>query len=91
MSRTDNRVPTSFYHHFTRDACTLADQYARGRLVSILEGGYSDKALIGGAMAHLCGLVDLRISDRDWANEEWWNVENLVKVRSPLFPFSLMG
>lgn len=61
----------------------MADQYARGRLVSVLEGGYSDKTLIGGAMAHLCGLVDLEKGGGDWVNEEWWNVENLIKVRSP--------
>ena len=61
----------------------MADQFARGRLVSVLEGGYSDKTLIGGAMAHLCGLVDLEKGEGDWVNEEWWNVENLIKVRSP--------
>ncbi|KIM65816.1 hypothetical protein SCLCIDRAFT_73814, partial [Scleroderma citrinum Foug A] len=80
MSRHNHRVPTSFYHRFTRDACAMADQYARGRLVSVLEGGYSDKTLIGGAMAHLCGLVDLEKGEGDWVNEEWWNVENLIKL-----------
>ena len=39
------RVPPSFFYRFTRDACALADTYAEGRLVSVLEGGYSDRAI----------------------------------------------
>ncbi|KAF9240163.1 Arginase/deacetylase [Melanogaster broomeanus] len=57
----DRKVPVSFYHRFTRDACTLADTYARG--------GYSDRALTSGGMAHLCGLVDIRGGEgvsNDW-------------------------
>ncbi|KAI6123421.1 arginase deacetylase [Pisolithus croceorrhizus] len=80
MSRHGRRVPASFYHRFTRDTCSLADQYARGRLVSVLEGGYSDKALISGAMAHVCGLVELEGEERDWVDEEWWNTENISKL-----------
>lgn len=80
MSRHGRRVPVSFYHRFTRDTCSLADQYARGRLVSVLEGGYSDKALISGAMAHVCGLIELEGRERDWVNEEWWNTENISKL-----------
>ncbi|KAL4081007.1 arginase deacetylase [Scleroderma citrinum] len=80
MSRHNRKVPTSFYHRFTRDTCALADQYARGRLVSVLEGGYSDRALISGAMAHLCGLVDLGMAEGNWVNEEWWEVEKLIKL-----------
>ncbi|KAI6147413.1 arginase deacetylase [Pisolithus tinctorius] len=92
MSRHGRRVPVSFYHRFTLDTCSLADQYARGRLVSVLEGGYSDKALISGAMAHVCGLVELEGEDRDWVDQEWWNTENIsklekvIKVRKGLRP-----
>jgi len=47
--------------------------------VSVLEGGYSDRALTSGAMAHLSGLVDVaQLGGK--VSEEWWNVENLVKV-----------
>ena len=46
--------------------------------MSVLEGGYSDRALISGAMAHLSGLVDVSLQCK--VDEEWWNVENLVKV-----------
>lgn len=80
----------------------LADAYARGRVVSVLEGGYSDRALTSGAMAHLCGLVDVvlrcqdvepttQVPDSDtgrWVDEAWWNEANLVKVRCRLVPTS---
>ena len=79
MSRHNRKVPASFYYRFARDACAFSDRYARGRLVSVLEGGYSDRALTSGAMAHLSGLVDVaQLGGK--VSEEWWNVENLVKV-----------
>ncbi|KAK7048838.1 histone deacetylase HOS3 [Favolaschia claudopus] len=72
MSRHNRRVPTSFYYQFTRDACALSRRYAGGKLISVLEGGYSDRALTSGSMAHLLGLADKP------ANPDWWSVENLV-------------
>ena len=36
MSRHGRKVPVSFYHRFTRDACAFADKFARGRLVRVL-------------------------------------------------------
>lgn len=81
MSRHGRKVPTSFFHRFTVDACSFADKYAQGRLVSVLEGGYSDRALISGAMAHLCGMVRAAEGRVD---ERWWAVENLEKVTSVL-------
>lgn len=77
MQRHDRRVPTSFFHRFTRDAVSFANKYARGRLVSVLEGGYSDRALTSGAMAHILGLSDVREED---VKEEWWSLDNLVQV-----------
>ncbi|KAG6827002.1 hypothetical protein H0H92_013617 [Tricholoma furcatifolium] len=79
MSRHNRKVPASFYHRFTRDARVLSDKYAQGKLISVLEGGYSDRALASGAMAHLCGLVDDAHLDKG-IDEEWWSVENLVKL-----------
>ncbi|KAF5377937.1 hypothetical protein D9615_006738 [Tricholomella constricta] len=76
MSRHNRKVPTGFYHRFARDVCALSDRYAQGRVVSVLEGGYSDRALISGAMAHLSGLVDMDAV----VEEEWWSVENLSKI-----------
>lgn len=78
MSRHGRKVPASFYHRFTEDACAFADRFAQGRLVSVLEGGYSDRALTSGAMAHLCGLAHMGDNKVDG---KWWSVENLEKVR----------
>ena len=78
MSRHNRKVPTSFYHRFACQTVAISNVYARGRVVSVLEGGYSDRALISGAMAHLSGLVDIPPQCR--VDEGWWNVENLVKV-----------
>jgi histone deacetylase HOS3 len=78
MSRHNRKVPTSFYHRFARHTTAISDVYARGRVVSVLEGGYSDRALISGAMAHLSGLVD--VPPQCKVDEEWWNIENLIKV-----------
>lgn len=78
MSRHNRKVPSSFYYRFAQDACALSEKYARGRVVSVLEGGYSDRALISGAMAHMCGLVDLPSSLK--IEEDWWSVENLIKL-----------
>ncbi|KAG6872233.1 hypothetical protein C0995_011737 [Termitomyces sp. Mi166 len=79
MSRHNRKVPTSFYHRFARDARALSDKYAGGRLVSVLEGGYSDRALTSGAMAHLSGLVD-EAQFQGKVDEEWWSIENLIKL-----------
>lgn len=87
MSRHHRKVPVGFYHRFTREACRLADVYAHGRVVSVLEGGYSDRALTSGAMAHLCGLVDppgQAASSDGWVDRAWWGESNLVKVRHPV-------
>lgn len=86
MSRHNRKVPTSYYHRFARDACALADKYAGGRLISVLEGGYSDRALTSGAMAHLVGLIDLPEGDGQKVDESWWSVENLVEVCLRLVP-----
>lgn len=81
MSRHGRKVPVSFFHRFTADVTAFANQYAQGRLVSVLEGGYSDRALISGMMAHVCGLVqsDLKALNVK-IDESWWDVENLEKV-----------
>ncbi|OBZ68784.1 Histone deacetylase HOS3 [Grifola frondosa] len=73
----DVLVPTSFYHRFARDACAFAERFARGRLISVLEGGYSDRALTSGVMAHITGLVH---SDEFKVDEQWWSQDNLVTL-----------
>ena len=53
--------------------------------MSVLEGGYSDKALLSGAMAHLVGLVDGGSAGSGKENlqsrETWWSPENVQMVR----------
>ena len=48
----------------------------------MLEGGYSDRALTSGAMAHLAGFLE---DDTHHVNPSWWSLENLTAVRIPLF------
>lgn len=59
MQRHKVNVPTEFYARFTRDVVELAqeaDLACDGRVVSVLEGGYSDRALCSGVLSHLSGL-----------------------------------
>lgn len=82
MSRHNRKVPTSFFYRFTQDVCAFANKWASGRVVSVLEGGYSDKALLSGAMAHLTGLVDGgSAAAKDSSREDWWSSENVQIVR----------
>jgi len=75
MSRHNRRVPTAFYDRFTRDACAFADKYAGGKIISVLEGGYSDRALASGTFAHLVGMTGVQGPVNDW-----WSLDNLQKV-----------
>ncbi|RPD62553.1 Arginase/deacetylase [Lentinus tigrinus ALCF2SS1-7] len=79
MQRHHRKVPTSFYHRFAQDARAFAKRYANGRLLSVLEGGYSDRALTSGAMAHLSGLLE---EDDLKADPIWWSVENLTALEA---------
>jgi histone deacetylase HOS3 len=86
MSRHNRKVPTSFFYRFTQDVRVFANKWAQGRIVSVLEGGYSDKALLSGAMAHLTGLVDggrnsEKDTDTDHSRENWWTPDNVQIVR----------
>ena len=59
MQRHSVNVPTEFYARFTRDIVSLAQEQGTavdGRVISVLEGGYSDKALISGVLSHISGL-----------------------------------
>jgi histone deacetylase HOS3 len=59
MQRHKVNVPTDFYARFTRDINNVAEEGGLGvdgRVISVLEGGYSDRALMSGVFSHLCGL-----------------------------------
>ncbi|KAK4100233.1 Arginase/deacetylase [Parathielavia hyrcaniae] len=68
MQRHKVNVPTEFYARFTRDVVRIAAEEGtsvEGRIISVLEGGYSDRALCSGVFSHLCGLAGDGPSNRD--------------------------
>ncbi|KAH6677901.1 histone deacetylase [Plectosphaerella plurivora] len=60
MQRHNVNVPTEFYARITQDVVKLAAEEGlgvEGRVISVLEGGYSDRALYSGIFSHLSGMV----------------------------------
>ncbi|KKY26289.1 putative histone deacetylase [Phaeomoniella chlamydospora] len=60
MQRHKVNVPTDFYARFTADVVRLSEEEGLGvdgRVISVLEGGYSDRALTSGILSHVCGLA----------------------------------
>lgn len=60
MQRHQVNVPTEFYARIAQDVIKLAaeeDLCVDGRIISVLEGGYSDRALFSGVFSHLSGLA----------------------------------
>ncbi|KAL1847573.1 histone deacetylase [Paecilomyces lecythidis] len=63
MQRHKVNVPTDFYAKFTSDIVRLAGEGGLGvdgRVISVLEGGYSNRALASGVLSHISGLADAR-------------------------------
>ncbi|KAG8531555.1 uncharacterized protein KY384_003185 [Bacidia gigantensis] len=59
MQRHNVNVPTSFYARFTRDIVSMSEETdlgVDGRIISVLEGGYSDRALMSGVLSHMSTL-----------------------------------
>lgn len=84
MQRHGINVPTSFYSNFTNDVVKLCKIHD-SKLLSFLEGGYSDGALTTGVFSHLIGLTNsLNPADKDsnlW-NSTWGSsvvMKELVK------------
>ncbi|RCI09468.1 hypothetical protein L249_3657 [Ophiocordyceps polyrhachis-furcata BCC 54312] len=102
MQRHRVNVPTSFYAALGRDVVKLAAEEGLavdGRVISVLEGGYSDRALFSGIFSHLCGLVgDSRPSTTEVDGQEpvqaptytydpsWWSSSELDKLEKPPEP-----
>lgn len=60
MQRHQVNVPTEFYARLSQDVVKLATEEGLGvdgRVISVLEGGYSDRALFSGTCSHLSGLA----------------------------------
>ncbi|EMR66179.1 putative histone deacetylase hos3 protein [Eutypa lata UCREL1] len=66
MQRHKVNVPTEFYARITRDVVKMASEEGlgvEGRIISVLEGGYSDRALYSGASeAKLTEIAKIRRS-----------------------------
>ena len=77
MQRHDRRVPVSFFSRYTRDIIAFADKWTEGKVVSVLEGGYSDRALTSAAMGHVVGMLGKE------GHASWWATEELITVRLP--------
>lgn len=59
MQRHKVNVPTEFYARFTADVVRMSQEDGLGvdgRVISVLEGGYSDRALMSGVLSHISGL-----------------------------------
>lgn len=59
MQRHKVNVPTEFYARFTADVVRMSEEEGLGvdgRVISVLEGGYSDRALSSGVLSHISGL-----------------------------------
>ena len=70
MQRHKVNVPTDFYARFTRDIVKLSQENnlgVEGRVISVLEGGYSDRALTSGILSHLSGLADDDVTNSEEA------------------------
>lgn len=81
MQRHGKYVPPHFYARFARDAIALADECADGKLVSVLEGGYSDRALTSGALAHVAALSSMPWSNAVYsAKEQPWGMDTLTQL-----------
>ncbi|PGG96976.1 hypothetical protein AJ79_09383 [Helicocarpus griseus UAMH5409] len=66
MQRHKVNVPTDFYAKFSADIVRMAEEEGLGvdgRVISVLEGGYSDRALTSGVLSHLSGLSDGQTSN----------------------------
>ncbi|KAI9933434.1 hypothetical protein AWENTII_002507 [Aspergillus wentii] len=75
MQRHKVNVPTDFYAKFTADIVKMAQEEGLGtdgRVISVLEGGYSDRALTSGILSHLAGMGDTT-TGTDSADEDHIN------------------
>lgn len=101
MQRHGLNVLTEFYAQFTKDIVHLSHLEGLGvdgRVISVLEGGYSDRALTSGVFSHLAGLsgqcpeVALRppssVHEKPGGpagkdwDPDWWSVKNLEELEA---------
>jgi histone deacetylase HOS3 len=80
MQRHGYNLPTHFYQRFACDSINLADRYASGKILSVLEGGYADRAITSGSFAYMIGLSGVSESSVDRKSWEWWSVPRLTML-----------
>jgi histone deacetylase HOS3 len=78
MQRHGYCLPTHFYQRFASDAIELANKYASGKILSVLEGGYADRAITSGSFAYMVGLSGITEKSVDCRSWEWWSVPRLT-------------
>lgn len=89
MQRHSVKVPTEFYAKFTADVIRMSQEEGlgvEGRVISVLEGGYSDRALSSGVLSHLSGL-----SENSEFKSEWWSQNNLRELDAIMTPTPSKG
>ncbi|GAA6006682.1 hypothetical protein JCM10207_005018 [Rhodosporidiobolus poonsookiae] len=84
MSRHGRNVPTSFYRRFAHDTASFARRLCASKVLAVLEGGYSDRALASAAGAFLTGLVGHEDGadevERKREEDGWWAEPQLRKL-----------
>lgn len=80
MQRHGYNLPTHFYQRFACDAIDLADRYASGKILSVLEGGYADRAITSGSFAFMIGLSGVTETSVERKSWEWWSVPRLTML-----------
>lgn len=89
LQRHGKSLPVDFYHRFTVDACALAADVSGGKLISVLEGGYSDRALTSASLAHCAALATASSSSSSSLSsasappstpKEWWDADALLAL-----------
>ena len=92
MQRHGYNLPTHFYQRFAGDAVELANKYASGKILSVLEGGYADRAITSGSFAYMVGLSGVSEESASRKSREWWSVPRLTILekcsKKPLGPKS---
>ncbi|KAJ5373810.1 hypothetical protein N7517_005816 [Penicillium concentricum] len=89
MQRHSVKVPTEFYAKFTADVIRLSKEEGlsvEGRVISVLEGGYSDRALSSGVLSHLSGL-----NENSEYKTEWWSHNQLRELDAIMAPAPSKG
>ena len=80
MQRHGYQLPTHFYQRFASDAIKLANRHASGKILSVLEGGYADRAITSGSFAYMigfAGVTEESVNRRSW---DWWSMPRLTML-----------